>query len=162
MKSLLLILLSAIVLSATTNAGELITVRGRSYGYMLDRNALIEDAKKHAIENLPFPNAKQSSQWKVGGGSCTPQSMRPQCHYSAVATFENPTETAPWYYKATGQGSGDGDEENDLALALAKKEARGNARWACNSQIVQPSDSWKIWKDDVGYLYASNSIQCLN
>lgn len=160
MKSILIILCT-LVISALVSAGELIIVKGQSYGYMSGRLALLEEAKKDAIEKLPFQNAKQKSEWKEWGGACSPQAMHPKCYYTVYATFANPTESAPWFYTATGIGDGEGTDEDDLALALAKKNARTNARWACRSLIVEPTSNWKSWKDDVGYLFVSNSFQCL-
>ena len=52
-----------------SHAGELLVITGNSYGYMSNRNELIEEAKKDALSKTTFANTKLRSPWRTTGGN---------------------------------------------------------------------------------------------
>jgi hypothetical protein len=159
-----LITLTLFVLTISLNAfaGELKIMKGYSgRGYLSEKEKYIADAKQNLLSKLPT-GAQIRSEIDAFAYYCDRQAMRPKCDFVAIASYEDPTQIGPWHYQAKGQGHAVAGEEDDLAIALAKKDARTKARRVCGGDIVNPTDSWKIWKDEVGYTYAANSIQCVD
>lgn len=157
-----LMLLIGLLVSVNLYAGELKIVQGDAgWGDASEREKYIELAKQNALLSLPL-NIKIRSTWKGGGYACDRQSRNPKCYFSVYASYEDLNQTGATYFLSKGRSSGVDLEEDDVAIALAKKEARANARWACGGEIILPTSDWKIWKDEVGYTYSENKIQCLN
>lgn len=93
--------------------------------------------------------------------------MHPKCHYTATASFEDPTQVGPWQIKIVGYGRSETivDEPEltkDLSIAYAKNQAKAVARFFCKSSTATPTADWKIWEGKYGYMLAANLIQCLD